>query len=200
MFKRICFVFIIFFSLLNIVFAENKIDYKLLSKIENYLNNIKYLEANFIQDDITSSKLSEGKFYLSRPRKLRVDYLNPFEASLYSYNRTTTYYDKELDEVNNIRTASTPLRFLLRKNISFKDKSFSVVSLVENKEHIILTLTEKDKEDNGELILKFTKNPISLLSLKLINGVEQEVEMLLFNVSSKPIKDSIFIFKKENKK
>ena len=198
-FKRIFIAFILFASLFSVCFAEGKIDSKLVSKIELYLNNIKYFKANFIQDDTATSQLCEGKFYLSRPGKLRVDYLNPFEASLYSYNRTTTYYDKELDEVSTIRTASTPLQFLLRKNISFKDKSLSIVDLTEDDEQITISLKEKGKENSGTLMLKFTKNPIVLSSLKLINGTGQEIEMTLFNISNKPIEDSMFVFKKLTK-
>lgn len=201
-FRRISFIFILFISLFGVCFGENKIDLKLAGEIELYLNNIQHFKANFIQDDTATSQLCEGEFYLSRPGKLRVDYLNPFEASLYSYNRTTTYYDKELDEVSTVRTATTPLQFLLRKNISFKDKSFSIIGLSEEDNNIIASFRESGKEEDGTLILKFKKNPIVLSSLRLINSSGQEIEMTLFNISNKPIEDSTFVFKKpvKNKK
>lgn len=198
-FRRISFIFILFVSLFSLCFAETKIDSKLANEIESYLNSIKYFKANFIQDDTATSQLCEGEFYLSRPGKLRVDYLNPFEASLYSYNRTTTYYDKELDEVSTVRTATTPLQFLLRNNISFKDKSFSIISLTEDDKQIIASFRERGREEDGTLILKFMKNPIILSSLRLINGAGQEIEMTLFNISNSPIGDSTFIFKKPTK-
>lgn len=193
-FKKLLFIFILFFCFVN-CFAKTTNNGEILNEVENYLNNIKFLKANFLQDDIKNSQLSEGVFYLSRPGKLRVDYNNPFEASLYTNNRVTTYYDKELDEITNIRTSTTPLQFLLKKQIKFNDKSFSITSIKNNNDDIIISFVQKNKEDEGKLILKFTKNPITLSSIKLINGLDQEVEMTLFNISTEPIKNSIFVFK-----
>lgn len=193
-FKKLLFIFILFFCFIN-CFAKTTNNGEILNEVENYLNNIKFLKANFLQDDIKNSQLSEGVFYLSRPGKLRVDYNNPFEASLYTNNRVTTYYDKELDEITNIRTSTTPLQFLLKKQIKFNDKSFSITSIKNNNDDIIISFVQKNKEDEGKLILKFTKNPITLSSIKLINGLDQEVEMTLFNISTEPIKNSIFVFK-----
>ena len=193
-FKKLLFIFILFFFFVN-CFAKTTNNGEILNEVENYLNNIKFLKANFLQDDIKNSQLSEGVFYLSRPGKLRVDYNNPFEASLYTNNRVTTYYDKELDEITNIRTSTTPLQFLLKKQIKFNDKSFSITSIKNNNDDIIISFVQKNKEDEGKLILKFTKNPITLSSIKLINGLDQEVEMTLFNISTEPIKNSIFVFK-----
>ena len=192
-FKKIIIVFIVFFSLVVSVFANEKT--AILNDVEKYLNNIEFLKANFLQDDITNSQLSEGVFYLSRPGKLRVDYLNPFEASLYVYNGTTTYYDKDLDEISNIRTASTPLQFLLRKKISFNDKDFSISNVKIEDDEIFVSFIQKNKEDEGTLILKFSKTPIVLKSIRLINGLDQEVEMTLFDISTNPVENSVFKFK-----
>lgn len=190
-------VFILLLFFLPIIsFANKRFDSKSLGSVESYLNGIKYLEANFIQDDTATSQLSEGKFYLSRPGKLRVDYLNPFEASLYTYNKTTTYYDRELEELTTVRTASTPLQFLLRKNISFASKSFSIIDLVEDDSNISISFIENGKESNGTLVLKFKKHPITLSSLTLINESGDRIEMLLFNISTDPLDDSVFVFKK----
>lgn len=165
-----------------------------LSNVENYLNNIKYIKANFIQDDKVNSQLAEGVFYISRPGKLRLDYLNPFKASLYTNNKLTTYYDKDLDEISNIKTSSTPLYFLLKEKISLSDKDIKILNFEETKKEIELTLKENNKEEQGTLILKFTRNPIELKSMTLINGLDQETEITLINISKEPIKNSVFKF------
>jgi outer membrane lipoprotein-sorting protein len=163
-------------------------------KVETYLNSIKYMKANFVQDDKTNSQLAEGILYISRPGKLRLDYTNPFQASLYASNKLTTYYDKELDEITNIATSSTPLHFLLKEKISFNDKYVHLLNFEETKENIEVTLKEIDKEDQGTLVLKFTKNPIELKSMTLINSIDQETEIILFNVSKETIQKKIFDF------
>lgn len=171
-------------------FAENNN----LSDVENYLNNISYIKANFIQDDKVNSQLAEGVFYISRPGKLRLDYTNPFEASLYTNNKLTIYYDKELDEISNIKTSSTPLYFLLKDKISLSDKDIKILNFKDTKKEIELSLKETDKEEQGTLILKFTKDPIELKSMTLINGLDQETEITLNNISKEPIKSSVFKF------
>ena len=92
MFKKFFIYTLFLFFSLN-CFAKNQT----IQDIENYLNNIKYLKANFLQDDKADSELVEGVLYISRPGKLRLDYLNPFEASLYTNNKLTIYYDKEVE-------------------------------------------------------------------------------------------------------
>src|SRR4051812_8079030 len=44
-----------------------------LNEIENYLQNIKYLSANFLQKS-PDGNVVEGKFYLARPGKMRIEY------------------------------------------------------------------------------------------------------------------------------
>ena len=87
-----------------------------ISAIEYYLNNIKNISAKFNQ--ITSSgAISSGKFYLSRPGKMRVEYDDQPPIVIIVNKAVLTYYDKELDEESNLRTNNTPASFLTRKNI-----------------------------------------------------------------------------------
>ena len=191
-FRRIFIFLCIIFSSLNLSIANENSE--ILNNVEKYLNDIKYFKANFIQDNKDNSELSEGIFYLSRPGKLRIDYLNPFEASLYTNNQTTTYYDKELDEITTIKTSKTPLHFLLNENITFKDNSFKIVDIENKKENVMISFIENKKEDQGKLILNFKKNPLILSSIKLITEDNQEIEMSLFDISNLPIKNSTFNF------
>ena len=191
-FRKIFVFLCIIFSSLNLSIANENSE--ILNNVEKYLNDIKYFKANFIQYNKDNSELSEGIFYLSRPGKLRIDYLNPFEASLYTNNQTTTYYDKELDEITTIKTSKTPLHFLLNENITFKDNSFKIVDIENKKENVMISFIENKKEDQGKLILNFKKNPLILSSIKLITEDKQEIEMSLFDISNLPIKNSTFNF------
>ena len=191
-FRKIFVFLCIIFSSLNLSIANENSE--ILNNVEKYLNDIKYFKANFIQDNKDNSELSEGVFFLSRPGKLRIDYLNPFEASLYTNNQTTTYYDKELDEITTIKTSKTPLHFLLNENITFKDNSFKIVDIENKKENVMISFIENKKEDQGKLILNFKKNPLILSSIKLITEDKQEIEMSLFDISNLPIKNSTFNF------
>lgn len=189
-------ILFIYFAMVSFCFAKVNSDDVRIKNVEEYLNSIKYIESNFIQDDITNSKLSEGMFYLSRSGKLRIDYTNPFEASLYTNKSVTTYYDKELDEITNITTKSTPLHFLLKEKISLADNSISIIKIEEDSKFILVYLKEQEKEEQGTLVLKLIKAPtMELSSIKLINELDQEIEINLFNIKKDPIKNSVFVFK-----
>ena len=122
------------------------------------------------------------------------DYLNPFKASLYTNNKLTIYYDKDLDEITNLPTSKTPLHFLLKDKISVSDNDVKLVNFEETNTDVEISFQEKDKEEQGTLILKFTKNPINLKSISLLNELNHEIEITLFDVDNKEIKKSVFNF------
>ena len=47
-----------------------------LSKIENYLNNINTLEADFVQMSSNGGS-AEGKIYIEKPSKIRMERIRP---------------------------------------------------------------------------------------------------------------------------
>lgn len=183
--------FIIIFFISFSAFAEQKTD---LLPYENYMNNIKYFKANFVQDDITNSQLSEGVFYLSRPGRLRIDYISPFEASLYSDNLTTIYYDKELDEASNIPTTTTPIQFLLKKDISFNNKDISVVAINGDDNFINISIVENKNKEQGVLTFVFKKEPVMLVGINVKNELGQEVVVEFSKPSTETIERKVFEF------
>jgi outer membrane lipoprotein-sorting protein len=180
---RVIFVFL--FS--SAVFAVTSTD------VEKYLNEIKTLKANFIQEDLTNKVLAEGILHLSRPGKLRIEYTNPFQSAIFANGGVTTYYDKELDEVSNIPTSSTPLHFLLGDKVAF-DENIKIKDFKETKEEITILLYETEKQEQGTLILIFTK-PLTLKEIRIINELGQEISMSFFDTEfNKPINNSIYNF------
>ncbi len=70
-----------------------------LKEIELYLNNIKTLTANFTQQTSGSSPV-KGKFYLSRPGKMRIEYINQPQIIIAVNGAILSYHDIELDEIS----------------------------------------------------------------------------------------------------
>ena len=69
-----------------------------------------------------------------------------------------------------------------------------MVNFEETNTDVEISFQEKNKEEQGTLILKFTKNPINLKSISLLNELNQEIEITLFDVDNKQIKNSVFNF------
>ena len=84
-----------------------------LTQIESYLNNIKTLSAKFIQES-SDGNTSEGKFFLSRPGKMRVEYSGQPKTLIIVNGSVLAYQDIELDETSYLSTNTTPASFLTR--------------------------------------------------------------------------------------
>lgn len=161
--------------LANEVYERNQTD---ISKIEKYLNNIKYLGATFLQES-QDSLITYGKFYLSRPGKMRIEYKEPSEILIVVNGGVLTYQDVELEETSYLRTNSTPASLLTRKNISFSAKDIEVTNFTREKGLIKLSLLKKNKQEAGEFTLTFSENPIKFIKMQAKDDMDQIVTITL---------------------
>ena len=76
-----------------------------ISQIENYLNNLNNISAGFTQN--AGGNLTKGKFYLSRPGKLRIEYIAKPKVIIIANGSVLTYEDVELEETSHLRTNTT---------------------------------------------------------------------------------------------
>jgi len=167
-----------------------------IQKIEGYLNTVKYFSSNFIQNDNISNVLSEGKFYLSRPNKLRLEYKNPSEILLITNNKSTVYYDVELDELTKIPTKKTPIHFLTQDKFDFQNDKMEVVDFSKKENEMILSLVEKGNEKQGSISLIFQKKPMQLQGISVKNELGQEIIINFHSiVVNSQVQDKLFVFK-----
>lgn len=166
-----------------------------ITEIENYLNNIKTYETSFIQSD-TSGNMSEGHFYLSRPGKMRVEYTLPSDIIIHVNNELLIYYDVELDEIQHIKTESTPASFLTRENFSFNDKDVEIVDFQENENVYSITIRRTENPEMGEFTFVLKRNPLELKKLIVGSSVDDAIAVIFTDIKlNKPIKNSVFTFK-----
>lgn len=194
--KKLFILLIIFFSLSvkadENILSQNKRD---LAKIESYLNNIKYFSSQFLQDSQSSGEMAEGKFYLLRPGRMRLEYNHPNKLLLITNKGVTTYYDIELDEISNIRTKSTPIHFLMKEKFDFANEDIKITDFQKNSEELRLSLIERDNKEQGSLTFVFQDNPIQLKSITLTNELNQVITAHFFNVKiNKRLSKKLFKF------
>lgn len=175
----------------------NNLQLEYLNKIEYYLNSIKNLEADFVQS-VQGSK-SYGKFFLSRPGKMRIEY-NSFQKILITVNGSVlTYKDLELDEVSNLSTNTTPASFLTRNNISFKAKDIILDKLNIKPDEVSVTVIKKNRPEAGKFRIIFDKDISSFKRLEVINDINESVTVRLSNITYPEDLDSnLFYIKNKN--
>jgi outer membrane lipoprotein-sorting protein len=175
--------------------AQNKVD---LDLIENYLNSIKFLEANFIQTASNGDTI-KGKLFLSRPGKMRVEYGQPAPSLIIVNANVLAYTDLELEETSYLTTNSTPASFLTRANFSFVAKDVEIVGFNKSDNLVKVSIMKKNKKEAGEFSLIFTANPLKFVEMEVKNDMN-EITRVSFITSQfdSPIDNKLFVIKSKN--
>lgn len=163
-----------------------------IHRAEQYLNQLQTMVSSFVQV-APDGTISEGKFYLSRPGKLRWEYFPPAQVTIVANKGLITYYDAELDQVSHTSVDSTPLVFLTERHIDLSKGDITVEKVAYDKAITELTLTQKNKEDEGNIVLTFTNNPLALKKMAVVNPIgEQTVVTFTDAVFSESLDNKLF--------
>lgn len=160
-----------------------------LARVENYLNSIKELSAKFMQLS-GDGEMVEGRFYLSRPGKMRIEYLGSSKVLIVVNGAILAYKDLELDETSYLTTNSTPASFLTRNNISFAAKDIEITEVVKSDSSIKVSLLKKNRKEAGEFSLIFTTEPLQFLKMEVKNDLGEIVTVDLEDMNFNPKIDS----------
>lgn len=169
-----------------------------LAQVESYLNSIKNLSANFIQQT-SEGGVAKGKFYLSRPGKMRIEYQESPKILVVVNGSVLTYQDLELDEISHIPTNTTPASFLTRKNISFNSDDIEVSSISKKDNQLTVSLLKKDRKEAGEFSLVFSLNPIQFIRMEVKSELDQKITVTLSDVEfPEKLSSNLFVIKNKN--
>jgi len=187
--QRLSFLLLVF---LSFCFVDNLSSSPLKKTLEAYLNQLTTLEAEFQQTD-AAQQSSTGRLYLSRPGKIRFEFLNPELKLLVSDGTWLIFYDAALQEVTYMDIKDTPAKFLLSDQISF-DNELTLKEVQELEDTYVASL-EASKE-GYHFILYFLKDPLTLKGWTIRDSQGQETHLTLFNHKlNPPIAEEKFKFK-----
>lgn len=200
---RNIFATILFLVISTQSFAAEKVDfltkYKTeLTGVENYLNNIKFLTANFKQES-ENGAIANGKLFLSRPGKMRVEYDKSTPILIVVNGSVLAYTDLELEETSYLTTNSTPASFLTRGNFSFSAADVEITDFSKTNDFIKVGIRKKNKKEAGIFRLVFKANPIEFVQMEVKNDLDEITKVsFLDSKFGQPIDDKIFIVKNKN--
>jgi len=171
-----------------------------VAKIENYLNNIKTLQAGFVQI-ASNGGTAEGKIYISKPSKIRMEYTNPEELLIVGNGDYIIYNDKELDQITNIDYKDIPATMILTKKINFEDGSLKIVDLYKDSGQTSITVETPKNPGVKPITLIFENEPFRLKQWKVIDQQNIEVTISLFDIEQDAaLADNLFKFDKSSKR
>lgn len=153
-----------------------------IARVEQYLSQLTTVVADFSQVDANGG-LSEGKFYLKRPGKMRWQYAPPTPILLVSDGKVIVYYDAELDQVNYVPMDDTLAGFLAKPVITLNSDTTKLTQFSAKDDIIRATVIQKAKPDEGSLTLEFSDAPLQLRQMRIADASGQQTSIQLQNAA-----------------
>jgi outer membrane lipoprotein-sorting protein len=159
--------------------ALNDQDKADVARIEAYLNGITTMQAKFQQVD-GAGNLAFGMIYVRRPGFLRVQYDPPSEVILVADSIAVSYYDAELNQLNQAPLSLSPLWFLLREHVSLGG-DVTVSSFDRAPNAFQIGIVQTDEPDAGTVTLVLGDKPLELQQWTIVDSKGQEGRVALYN-------------------
>ncbi len=151
--------------------SEDKIpnETKILADIQNFFNKLVTLKAKFIQID-KNGNTEQGYLWIKRPNLMKMSY--PSKVIVIKDDHMTVY-DKELKEKTETAVYSSPLSFILERHVDLK-KNLKILAVAEGDDFISVKLCKKGKEEEGAIVLLFSKKDMELLEWMIFKAASDE--------------------------
>lgn len=169
-----------------------------IKKLQDYLNGITTLRADFSQENADGTT-SSGKIYVNRSGsesfgKLRLEYAPPMRVKIIANGEILRHEDEETKDVNDYSIDSTPAGFLLRHHIDFSN-DLEVKEMEVKGGKIDLTVM-RPGDDGVTLTLVFVTSPMLLLQeWTVIDAQSNKTHVILKNVEiGVPLEETLFMF------
>lgn len=162
-----------------------------IKAISEYLKSLKAMSANFTQTDKHGNK-KIGKFYLSRPSKMRWEYKSPKEVIIIMNSERVYYYDKDLDQFSHY-IGEKGLIGLFGEDDIFASKYVDLLDLRSNGDNIEVTFQKK--ADSGKITLVFATNPFQILGFIIHEESASKIKIKFDSIINNALlDDSLFTF------
>lgn len=173
-------------------------DVQVVRQIEDYLNGIKTMEADFIQT-ASNGSTAEGKIYIQKPNKVNMQYSKDTNVSIIGDGKYVVYHDKDLDQVTHISYNDIPATLILGNDIKVDGKSLKASNIYQDA-GITSAVFEYPENDNiGPITLTFNNTPFELKQWRIVDPQGVEIVLSLSNIN-KDIKLDSKLFKFKNKR
>jgi outer membrane lipoprotein-sorting protein len=150
-----------------------------VARIEEYLNGITTMRAKFQQVD-AAGNIAFGMIYVRRPGFLRVQYDPPSQVILVADSIAVSYYDAELNQLNQAPLGLSPLWFLLREHVSLGG-DVTVTTFNRGPNAFEIGIVQTDEPDAGTVTLVLGDKPLELQQWTIVDNKNQAVRVALYN-------------------
>ncbi len=139
-----------------------------LDQISAYLNGMTTLKGGFVQIE-PSGGVEEGKFYISKPGKMRFEYNPPSPTLIVSDGRTVAVANKRLNTIDRYPLSDTPLGIILNDKIDLRHNP-ALVSVEHQQGTIVIGLRTSSNRTNANIALVFAEPEFELRQWTVIDN------------------------------
>lgn len=160
--------------------AQSDDQQAVLRQASVYMSTITHAQGDFVQV-APGGERTTGKFYISRPGKLRFDYASPSTLQLIADGRTVAVRDRRLNTQDIYPLGQTPLRYLLSNSINLANDA-KVIAVYPEGEGQTIVLEDSTPAGTGRLALHFDER-FELRQWTVTDPQGQETRVQLQNVT-----------------
>lgn len=139
-----------------------------LTRISNYLNGITTMQGTFVQVG-PDGDLSEGKFYMRRPGRIRFEYNPPNPTLIVADGFWVAVIDTIDNKFDRFPLSETPLDLLLRSRVNLRNEK-AVKSIERSAGQLRVKAVDPDAPGQGSITMIFTNNPLELIQWIVVDG------------------------------
>ncbi|MEJ8474854.1 outer membrane lipoprotein carrier protein LolA [Roseibium algae] len=155
---------------------------KTLSDVNAYFNSVKTMHGDFIQFGPEGGQ-TEGKFYISRPGKVRFYYNPPAKLDIIADGKSVSVKDRKLATQDIWPLSQTPLRFLLAADIDLQ-KDANVTNVIVEPDLVTVTLSDQTTFNSGILTLIFDAKDYALKQWTVTDAQGYDTSVAIYNVTT----------------
>lgn len=161
------------------------------TRLDRFLKGLQSMEAPFAQSLVDPNQNvieeSEGRMYLSRPDRFRIEYVKPYEQLYVADGKRVWMYDKDLEQVTvrkqEMTLGNTPA-LLLSSTVPL-EKSFRIEELGKHEGFVWLKLYPLKADSSFEYV-RIAMEGDTLRAMEMVDGFAQTTRLYFKKVERNP--------------
>ncbi len=157
---------------------------KAIRKADAFLSSASTMVGDFVQNNASDGRQSEGKIYIQKPGKLRFEYAAPAALEVIADGSQVAINDRRLKHQDTYDIGNTPLKFLLQDKIDLKaDTQILAVQKIADPDRVMILLDDRATWGGTSRIrLIFDASSYELLQWQVRDPQGYETLVTLYNI------------------
>ncbi|MGO9391419.1 outer-membrane lipoprotein carrier protein LolA [Rhodoblastus sp.] len=153
---------------------------------DDYFNAARVMTADFVQVG-ADGRRSEGKLYISKPGRLRFEYALPATMEIIADGTSVAIRDRKLQTQQIYFIGQTPLKFLLKEQLSLK-RDVKIIDVVSDARSTTITLEDSATfGGTSKIKINFDNKDFSLKQWEVTDPQGYQTLVTLHNIDLKSV-------------